>query len=594
VEGIFAPMTAAFGWVVILCLTFSLIESKWILPAHLAHSKPTRNALLLKIDHLQEAVNTALRWFIHYRYRPFAQRCIRNRYLTLATFLSVLILAAGLVAGGVVRTVLSPHTPGEFISVEITMTAGSPEESTLEAITHVIGTLEEIDRQYQRETGSTASIYTHIGAHGYDRINGRIEVELSKQDTRSISNEDIMRRWREATGRIHGTDILAFESSDGPSFGPNIGFDLMHADFGMLRQAAEELEEKLRHYEGLSDIRNGASDTADEFHLDILPEAETLGLTRLALGNQVRHAFYGAEAQRIQRGIDEIKVMVRYPKADRESISSLKNMFIRTPDGDEVPFETVARLSVEQGLLKSTRIDFQRAAEITAEADIAIVEPSKVIEDIEQTILPGLMKKYPGLSWAISGLADEESKMAVSMGIGFALSLFGIYALLAIPTRSYLQPLIIMGVIPFGVIGAVIGHWLTGHDVSMMSVMGIIALSGVVVNDSLILVDYVNKAVLEGADKRDAIVDAGCRRFRAIMLTSVTTFLGLAPMILERSAQAQFMIPMAVALAFGIIFATVITLLLVPSLYIILDDLAKLTAKTGEPANDQPLGIEAR
>ena len=594
VDGVFAPMTAAFGWVVILCLIFSLIESKWILPAHLAHSKPARNRLLLKIDHLQEAVNSILRGFIHYRYRPFAQRCVDNRYLTLATFLSVLVLAAGLIGGGVVRTVLSPHTPGEFISVEIAMTAGAPEERTLEAITHVINSLKEVDRQYQRENGSTESIITHVGAYGYQRTNGKIEVELSKQDTRSISNEDILRRWRETTGRIHGTDVLAFESTDGPKFGPNIAFDLMHSDFDVLRQAADELEEKLRHYDGLSDIRNGASDTADEFHLDILPEAEALGLNRYALGSQVRHAFYGAEAQRIQRGIDEIKVMVRYPKADRESVNSLNNMFIRTPGGDEVPFDTVARLSVEQGLLKSTRINFQRAAEITAEADIAVVEPAKVMEDIEKRILPGMMKKYPGLSWGISGIADEELKMAISMGIGFALSLFGIYALLAIPTRSYLQPLIIMGVIPFGIIGAIIGHWLTGYDMSMMSVMGIIALSGVVVNDSLILVDYVNKAVLEGAEKRDAIIDAGCRRFRAIMLTSLTTFLGLAPMILERSAQAQFMIPMALSLAFGIVFATVITLLLVPSLYMILDDLGRLTAKAGEQTSNPPLEAQIK
>jgi multidrug efflux pump subunit AcrB len=594
VQGMFSPMLEAFGWVVILCLVFSLIESKWILPAHLAHSKPTRNALLLKVDHVQEAVNSTLRWFIYYRYKPLAQRCIENRYLTLAAFMSVLILAGGLVAGGVVRTVFSPHTPGEFISVEITMSAGSPEERTHEAVAQVIESLQEVDQRYQRESGRSDSIFAHIRAYGYDRINGRIEVELSKQDTRRISNEDIMRRWRETTGTIHGADVLAFSSSDGPSFGPNIAFDLMHSDFQMLREAADELEEQLGHYEGLSDIRNGASDTSDEFHLDILPEAEALGLTRYDLGSQVRHAFYGAEAQRIQRGIDEIKVMVRYPKEDRESVGSLNNMFIRTPGGDEVPFETVAQLSVEQGLLKSTRINFQRAAEITAEADIAIVEPDEVITDIEKSFLPKLMKKYPGLSWGISGMAEEETKMAVGMGIGFALSLFGIYALLAIPTKSYLQPIIIMGVIPFGVIGAIFGHWITGYDLSMMSVMGIIALSGVVVNDSLILVDYVNKSVADGTEKRQAIIDAGCRRFRAIMLTSMTTFLGLAPMLLERSAQAQFMVPMALALAFGIVFATVITLLLVPSLYMILDDLAKLVAKTAEPAESPALEAQAK
>jgi multidrug efflux pump subunit AcrB len=330
------------------------------------------------------------------------------------------------------------------------------------------------------------------------------------------------------------------------------------------------------------DIRNGASDTADEFHLDILPEAESLGLTRYDLASQVRHAFYGAEAQRVQRGIDEIKVMVRYPRADRENVNSLNSMFIRTPEGEEVPFETVAIADVRQGLLKATRLNYQRAAEVTAEADKALVEPDKIISDIETNLLPQLLEKYPGLSYRISGLAEQEQKMAVSMGIGFALSLFGIYALLAIPTKSYLQPLIIMGVIPFGVIGAIVGHWVTGYAVSMMSVMGLIALSGVVVNDSLILVDHVNKAVANGEDHHSAVLGAGVKRFRAIMLTSLTTFFGLAPMLLERTAQAQFMVPMAISLAFGILFATVITLLLVPCLYIILEDLDRWWTARGD------------
>ncbi len=219
VQGVFSAMTAAFGWVVILCLTFSLVESKWILPAHLAHSRPTRNALLLKIDHVQEGVNGALRRFVQNRYRPFVQRCIDNRYLTLASFLAVLVLASGLVAGGVVRTVLSPHTPGEFITVEISMSAGTPEERTLEAVGHIIAALDEVDRQYQRETGSRQSLTAHVGAYGYDRVNGRIEVELSKQDTRSISNEEILRRWRETTGRIHGADVSRLPPSTVPSSG---------------------------------------------------------------------------------------------------------------------------------------------------------------------------------------------------------------------------------------------------------------------------------------------------------------------------------------------------------------------------------------
>ena len=586
VQGVFAPMAAAAGWVVILCLVFSLVESKWILPAHLAHSKPTNNRILLRVDRIQERINRRLRSFVEGPYRRLVSRCVRNRYVTLAIFLSLLIMAAGLLAGGVVRTVLSPHTTGEFFSVELRMANGSPEERTVEAVTHIIESLDRVDQQYRRENNTGQGLVAYVSAFGFERTNGRIDVELSKQDTRTISNEEVLSRWRKEVGRIHGADVLGFKSADGPNFGPNIAFDLKHSNFDTLRKAAEELEEKLRHYDGLSDIRNGASDTRAEFHINILPQGEAMGLSRYDLGSQVRHAFYGAEAQRIQRGIDEIRVMVRYPKADRENVSSLNNMYIRTPAGDEMPFETVAKLETRQGLLKSTRIDFQRAAEVTAEADIAIVEPAKVMSDIEKKLLPELIAKYPGLSWGISGMADEEKKMAVSMGIGFALALFGIYALLAVPTHSYLQPLIIMGVIPFGIIGAIIGHWTMGYDMSMMSVMGIVALSGVVVNDSLILVDFVNKSTAAGQDKTSAILDAGCYRFRAIMLTSVTTFLGLGPMLLERSAGAQFMIPMALSLAFGIVFATVITLLLVPSLYMILDDLSRFFSRNDIPESE--------
>jgi multidrug efflux pump subunit AcrB len=586
VQGVFGAFPEACGWVVILCLCFSLVESKWILPAHLAHSKPTRNRLLLRVDKIQEAANRRLSHFVQNRYSPLMQRCVANRYATLAFFLALLILSVGLLAGGVVRTVLAPDTPGEFMHVELRMSQGTPERRTLQSLAGIVDALETVERDYQRESGNEDPLVKHVATYGFDRINGRIDVELTKEDQRRISAREIEQRWREQVGTVHGADVFAITNTDGPSFGPAIAFDLMHRDFNTLRQAAAELEEAIGHYAGLYDIRNGASDTSDEFHLDILPEAESLGLTRYALGSQVRHAFYGAEAQRVQRGMDEIKVMVRYPREDRENVNSLNSMFIRTPAGDEVPFETVARMEVRQGLLKATHINYQRAAEVTAEADKTRVEPDKVIGDIEKNVLPGLLEKYPGLSYGISGIAEEEAKMAVSMGVGFAISLFGIYALLAIPTKSYLQPLIIMGVIPFGVIGAIVGHWLTGYSLSMMSMMGMIALSGVVVNDSLILVDYVNKAVADGTDRYSAVVQAGTRRFRAIMLTSLTTFFGLAPMLLERTTQAQSMVPMAVSLAFGIVFATVITLLLVPSLYMVLDDLDRWWTAREDNASD--------
>lgn len=586
VDGSFGPMPAACGWVVIMCLLFSLIESKWILPSHLAHSKPTSNPILLWIDHLQEGVNRTLRRFIKQRYKPLMTRCVRNRYSTLSFFIALLILCGGLVTGGAVRTILSPDTEGEFLNVELRMSAGIPEERTLAAVKEIAQKLETVERDYQRESGTNEKVINDIATYSFDRIKGRIDVELTKDDQRTISSREVAQRWRDAVGQVHGAEVFAITNPDGPSFGAAIAFDLMHKDIEVLGKAAEELEEALRHYNGVYDIRNGVSDTADEFHLNVLPEAEAMGLTRLDLVRQVRHAFFGAESQRVQRGIDEIKVMVRYPRADRENISSLNNMYIRTPAGDEIPFATVADVDVQQGLRKATRINFQRAAEVTAEADKQIIEPAKIIADMEQRILPKLLEKYPGLSYDLSGLADEEAKMARSMIIGFGLALFGIYALLAVPTKSYLQPLIIMGVIPFGMIGAVVGHWITGYPLSMMSLMGVVALSGVVVNDSLILVDFVNKAVRSGTDRYTAVVNAGVRRFRAILLTSLTTFFGLIPMLLERTVQAQAMVPMAVSLAFGIVFATVITLLLVPCLYMILEDIGAWWGDRTDPEKD--------
>ncbi|MEM1154082.1 MAG: efflux RND transporter permease subunit [Pseudomonadota bacterium] len=575
VQGVFSALPEACGLVVVLCLLFSLIESKWILPAHLAHSKTARNPALLAINRVQQRCNNSLREFVQNRFAPFMRFCALNRYATLAFFLSLLILSGGLLAGGQVRTILAPEARGEFLRAEIRMSHGTPLERTKQALNQVMDAIYQVETDYQMQSGTDEELLAHVGAYASDQINGTIWIELTKEDQRSISTVEVEQLWRDQVGTVHGAEVLAISIDDDTGWGPAISFDLMHNNFDTLQMASAELEQALRQYAGVYDVRNGAGDTADEFHLDILPEAESLGLTRLSLGTQVRHAFYGAEAQRVQRGPDEIKVMVRYPKADRELTSTLSNMYIRTPEGDEVPFDTVANLSVTQGLLKATRINFQRASEVTAEADTNLVQPSMITDDIEQNVIPALIDKYPGLRYGVSGIADEERKLGVSLMVGFALALLGIYALLAIPTRSYLQPLIIMGVIPFGVIGAIAGHWLTGYAFSMMSVIGVIALSGVVVNDSLLLVDYTNKAVERGMDRFAAVSEATTRRFRAIMLTSITTFMGLAPMLLERAVQAQDMVPMAISLAFGIVFATVITLLLLPCLYLMLDDLQR-------------------
>jgi len=571
-QGVMGALPAAVGWVVILCLVFSLVESKWILPAHLAHSKPASGGFLGEVNHIQTACNNRLRRFIDKRYTPFVKRCIKHRYTTLAAFFSLLILTVGLLSGGIVRYVVFPDLPADMIKAELKMADGTSEQQTLDAMRRIDDGLRQVERDYRTETGSEHNIIENTFTYGFGRINGEVLGELTKSDTRDINSDEVLRRWRAAVGDIRGAEVLSFTAPEGPSVGAAISFDLIHEDFGQLKAAAAELEAQLRTYDGVYDIQNGASATSDEFHIDILPEAEALGLTRFDLGSQIRHAFYGAEAQRIQRGADEIKVMVRYPKEDRHSTASLDGMFIRTPSGDAIPFDSVARLEVKEGLNQTTHINYQRAVEVEAEANKQIIEPSRVTNELLNEFLPELAERYPDLSYRRSGMSDEEAKTGRSLMLGFTLALFGIYALLAIPTKSYAQPLIIMGAIPFGVIGAIVGHWITGYAFSMMSFFGVIALAGVVVNDSLILVDFVNRAVREGTPVYQAVINAGSKRFRAILLTSLTTFFGLLPILLETSMQAQQIVPMAVSLAFGIIFATVITLLLVPCLYMVLND----------------------
>lgn len=571
-EGVFAPFPAACGWVVVVSLMFSLVESKWILPAHLAHSRPTRDTgLERRIAAVPRFCNSALTLLIDSVYRPFVKTCIEHRYTTAAAFLALLIIIAGLVAGGIVRYVLVPTLPADFVRAELQMAEGTPDHQTRAAHDRMQEALYAVDAEYRRESGRDTGLIHHAFSFGQGGRNAEFMVELTKTEQRDIGSTEIVQRWRERVGDIPGADVLSFSAADDMG-GPALGFKLIGDDMQVLKRAAEDLEEHLRTYQGVYDVRNSGSAVRDEIILDIEPAAQALGLSLNDLGTQVRNAFYGAEAQRVQRGTEEVKVMVRYPRGERHTIADLESMEIRTPEGSEVPFTTVADMSVQPGLSRITRIDGQRALTISADVDKSRSEPSRIIDSTIENFMPELQRRYPGLDYALDGESEESDKLFTSLFTGFALALFGIYALLAIPLKSYLQPLMIMAVIPFGIIGAMVGHLVVNMPFSMMSFFGVIALSGVVVNDSLIMVDFVNRARAAGDSLLTAVVEAGCSRYRAIMLTSLTTFFGLMPMLLEESVQAQLVIPMAVSLAFGILFATVITLLLIPCLYVILDD----------------------
>jgi len=351
-----------------------------------------------------------------------------------------------------------------------------------------------------------------------------------------------------------------------------IEFRVIGKNYKMVEQASEDLANHLKSYDGLYEIETSSNAGPEEIKLRIKPGAESLGITLSDLARQVREAFYGAEAQRLQRDNQEIRVMVRYPREQRRSVGNLENMWIRLPDGRELPFSSVAEYDMGKGYSFIKRIDGKRAVSVTASANLAVTEPNRVLRDVQKNYIGNLTSRYPGIAVELDGSSFEERESLAERGNLFFITLIGIYILLAIPLKSYLQPLIIMSVIPFGIIGAVVGHMLLGVTINAFSIIGFFALAGVVVNDSLIMVDYVNRKVIDGMAPSKASVEAGAERFRAILLTSLTTFFGLIPILSDQSPQAQMVIPTAVSLAFGIAFATVITLVFVPCLYNILGD----------------------
>ncbi len=579
VSGVSGEFFAAIGWVVILCLIFSIVESKLILPAHLAHmkirhyEKDTHNVFI----RFQRFFSDGLHTFVDRYYAPFLEKAIRRRYLTLSSFVALLILSIGLVAGGILRFVFFPDITADFLQVDIEMNEGTPSAQTHEAMRRVQEGLWEVDRAVGQEQGvESGAVVSSLLAFARGETSGQIVAELVKEEQSVISGPEVLRRWREAVGEVPGVKQLGFRGATGPGGGPSVSIQLIGANIDQVGRAANELERRIRQYQGVFDIRNSYERGRPEIKLNIKPEAEALGISLQDLARQVRAGFYGEEVQRVQRGQDEVKVMVRFPRDERDSVGYLDNMRIRTPNGGRVPFHAVAEVELTESPLFIRRFDRERAVRLTAEVDKEKYEPEKILADIMSKELPEVLTQFPGVRSRLSGASQAAREAQAELAKGAMFSLFMIFALMAIPLRSYTQPLIIMSVIPFGFIGAMAGHWLLGIPVSMTSFFGVIALSGVVVNDSLILVDFVNKERKVGVPLAQAVMDGAKARFRPILLTSLTTFLGLAPITLfERSLQAQLVIPMAASLAFGILFATVITLLLIPSLYLVLDDITQ-------------------
>ncbi|ALO46677.1 efflux RND transporter permease subunit [Pseudohongiella spirulinae] len=573
VGGQVAPFFEAIGMVVILCLLFSLIESKLILPAHLAHSRIglTSRAQRNWLERYQVWVAEGLDRFIQQIYRPTLSRALEYRYATVAGFIGALILSAGIIMGGVVRFEFFPNIPSDFIEARLTMNDGASFEARNAALTRMEQAILTMNDSIPDEDP-----VDHVVVFTNGDLGGSLVVELTKAEDREVSPTDIEQLWREKVGEIAGAREVRFFSSTSAGGGSPINLRLMGANYQQLEQAANDLVLKLEEYAGVFDVTNSYSQGGDEIKLRIKPQAEQLGLTASALGTQVRQAFFGEEAQRLLRGRDELRVMVRYPEDERRSIANLQDMRIRTADGTEVPFSDVADVTMGEGFSTISRIDRQRTVTVSADVNPLVAQSGTIIRDVISNYVPELLARYPEVNFGLGGASEEQAELIQRIALFFMAAMFLIFTLLAIPLKSYLQPLIVMSVIPFGIIGAVIGHIVFDVTVSMMSLFGLVALAGVIVNDSLIMVDFVNRGRRTGLSIVQAVLDAGTSRFRAILLTTLTTFFGLLPIMFETSMQAQLVKPMTLSLAFGIAFGTVLTLFLIPCLYLMLDDLVRV------------------
>lgn len=587
---LFGSFFEAVGWVVILCLLFSLVESKLILPAHLAHMNAQQNkpnpGPLLKI---QRKIDDTLQNFIGQRYQPVIEKAVARPGLTLTIFAAIFILSISLINNGLVRFVMLPDFASDIVQAEFAMAQGTPQSRSQEVLAHVQASLIELDREVSEQHGlESGAVFKHRLAFLNSQTSGRVIVELLKDEEAYIDSNSVMRRWQDNIGEIVGATYVGTVALAGPGQGPDISLKLIGPDVENLRQAADQIAQQLESFDGVYDVRNSLEAGKDEIQLNIKPLGRNLGLTQYDIGHQVRQAFYGDEVQRIQRGNDEIRVMLRYDRAARESMQSLQQLRIRTPQGDQVPLNTVADIQIGKAPNSIERVNRKRAARITAQVDKAVANP----QAITAQILPAnpnepIIADYPAIRSDLDGMSKEMKELGINFVWGISMALLLIYVLMAVPLKSYGQPLIIMSAIPFGVTGAIIGHWIMGLTFSMMSLFGIIALFGVVVNDSLVMVDYINNHRQDGKSLIHAVMHSGKRRFRAILLTSLTTFFGLLPIMFEQSLQAKVIVPMAVSLAFGILFATVITLILIPALYVALERIKLRFSKRNDSISEQ-------
>jgi len=579
---LFLPgVTGNYWWplpmVVIIVLLFSLAEALFILPAHLAHIGHRRGGAVgeeMHAWHLRFA-RAASRW-INTRYRPFLDLCLQHRYVTLTAAATVLIVTSAYAWSDHMGMILMPEVAADEIEAGVMLPVGTTRDQSAavaERVTEATSRMFEEHDLYRVAEG----IKTNVRGQTFIDV----EIVMKPPSERDMTTAEVINLWRDQIGDIEGVDQISFEAERGPGgYRPDISIDLSHADTAVLARASQALFERMDAFEATRDVNDNYDPGKTQLNFTLLPEGRALGLTPVAVGRQVRDAFYGAVALRHLRGTNEVEVRVKLPEHEREDMRYLDDFVLRTPEDVEVPLLSVVEVSSGEAFRSIERRDGRRVITVSAK-----VEPksaaNSVIRVVRNELLPQLRAEFPGITWSFEGSQAEMRESTATLWGGFALATAVIYALLAIAFGSYIQPIIVMMAIPFGIVGAVLGHILLGYDLSLVSMMGVVAVSGVVVNGALIMVHFANQ-VRDEVGPYEAIHEAGLRRFRPIVLTTLTTFGGLTPIILETSRQAYHLIPMAISLGFGIVFATSITLVVVPCLYMMLEDLRRLAGRDVE------------
>jgi len=605
-SGIMGKFIAVVPIAVIAALLISLIECLFLLPAHLNHLPDLNADVKLghpwkrRVQRGRQRISHGMEWFVEHVYLPSVGKAVRWRYISLCVAISIILFTVGLYKGGTLKFIMFPPVDGDMMTSSIEFPDGTPSEVTRDAVEQTCAALERAVARFESISGDpiVKGVFAVVGqsSNEVERNRGsnvgQIIVELLETERRGIHYEDLNVAWEKEVGAIPGVISHTYTGMETGPPGANIEIWLQGEDMDMLLAASGDLKEKLSSYEGIYQVRDDHRPGKTELRVALKREAHVLGLRLDDLARQLYAGYYGMEAVRFQRGRDDIRVRVRYPPGERDTIAELERVRIRTPQGHEVPFFSVADVHFAEGYSSIRRVNSQRRVVVTARVDSKRANAREVLADLrsgrsngsifgrgerQPAYLDTLVGKYRGLSWAFMGPQEDSRESIETLGRGFIIALLGIFVIIATIFRSYIQPFIIMVSIPFGIIGAFFGHILMGLDLTMLSLFGIVALAGIVVNDAIILIECVNTFVAGGMPFFEAVCRGGARRFRAIFLTTVSTCAGLIPIIIEKDMQARFLIPMALSIAAGVAFSTIVTLVLIPSLMGILNDLRRIT-----------------